>query len=578
MQARSLKVVLPDDATQAELIAAAHDEPNVRDWVFRRLILDKYPESFAKVIAQEYSRIHQAQGRRQANLFMLDIKDQLSNHLLSLASNDDDVISYAKERASEIRRLCFCNANFTKTLQFLCDLVYYKYGIMPPLKSKLGVDTATVTVTVPDTDGTVTVTVSVLGVIGRLCDERWWRRSLRNIHIRNVEGKAIQLGLVRRGKEKYVSNVTLQRKRQQKQRNRKVLENCIATNELDQSYTLQELSDKSVSNPGIQRNELMTRLAGFDKIAVNLGHIGIVYTITCPSRMHASITKDDKSFKNPNYDETTPAQAQKYLNNIWARIRAELGRQEIKPYGFRVAEPHQDGTPHWHVLLYMPNEHAETIEQVIRHYALQDSPDEKGAQKHRIDIIPIDRSKGTGTSYLAKYIAKGIDGHGLDMDIDGGEPTSAAERVKAWATTWGARQFQQIGGPPVTLWRELRRLSGHGLTGFVKTLWEAANDGLWDIFVMLMGGPQAKRKDLPISLAKQWNDKPNRYQEPTGDEIIGIAYGNVTIPTRIHQWAVNYLPENQKIEINSIDQIAANNSQFFDREPIRALAPLEYCQ
>jgi hypothetical protein len=111
-----------------------------------------------------------------------------------------------------------------------------------------------------------------------LCDERWWRRSLRNIHIRNVESKAIQLGLVCRDKEKYVSNVTLKRKRQQKSRNRKTLENCIATNELDQSFTLQELADKSVSNPGIQRNELMTRLAGFDKIAVDHKHIGIAYT------------------------------------------------------------------------------------------------------------------------------------------------------------------------------------------------------------------------------------------------------------------------------------------------------------
>lgn len=80
-------------------------------------------------------------------------------------------------------------------------------------------------------------------------------------------------------------------------------------------------------------------------------------------------------------------------------------------------------------------EHAALAEQVIRHYALQDSPDENGAQAHRVNVIAIDRSKGTGTSYLAKYIAKGIDGHGLDMDIDGGEPRSAAERVKAWSTT-----------------------------------------------------------------------------------------------------------------------------------------------
>lgn len=553
MGANLLKITLPDDATQAERIAAAHDEPDVRDWVFRQLILRKFPDSFAKVIAKEYASIHANKGRCGANLFMLDIRDELSTQNLNFAANDDEVVAYAKRKANEFRRLSGIATTSASSVQMLCDLVYHKYGLQPPLKSHLGADTVTVTVTAPGTDGTVPVTVSVMGVIGRLCDERWWRRALRNLHIRNVEAKAIALGLVKRGREKYVSNVTLQRIRKQKRRNRKILEQCIATNELDQQFTLQELVDVSVSNPTNRRNELMARIAGFDKIAVASGHAATMYTITTPSCMHPSVTKGDRSYKNPNYDGTTPLQANKYLNKVWQKIRAELARRNIRVYGFRIAEPHQDATPHWHILLYVPSEQSQALEQVIRHYALEHSPDEAGAQMHRVNVVPIDRSKGTGVSYVAKYIAKGIDGHGLDMDIDGGEGSSAAERVNAWAKTWGIRQFQQIGGPPVTLWRELRRISGDGLTGLLKALWDATNAGLWDQFVMLMGGPQATRKDLPISLAKQWNDKPNRYQEPTGEEIIGIAYGNVTIPTRIHQWTVVHKPLSVTARVSESD-------------------------
>lgn len=89
---------------------------------------------------------------------------------------------------------------------------------------------------------------------------------MRKVHVRHFEHSAIYLRLFHSRKGKYVSDETLKRWQKQTGRNRNTLEHCVATSELGQDYTLQELADLSISNPKIRRGELMTTLQGLMRL------------------------------------------------------------------------------------------------------------------------------------------------------------------------------------------------------------------------------------------------------------------------------------------------------------------------
>ncbi|KWZ99042.1 bacteriophage replication protein A family protein [Citrobacter koseri] len=59
-----------------------------------------------------------------------------------------------------------------------------------------------------------------------------------------------------------------------------------------------------------------------------------------------------------------------------------LKDNDLQVYGMRVVEPHHDGTPNWHMLLFCKPEQRKHITEIMRRYALKEDGDEK-VQQHR---------------------------------------------------------------------------------------------------------------------------------------------------------------------------------------------------
>ena len=159
---------------------------------------------------------------------------------------------------------------------------------------------------------------------------------------------------------------------------------------------------------------LRARLSGFEAIAKEKSDVGVFYTITAPSKYHSTLAKP--CIPNPKYQGASPRDTHEYLNNVWKLIRAKLSNLKIKVYGVRVAEPHRDGTPHWHILLFMKPTEVKKVIDTIYKYALAEDGDEAGAKQSRVKVEYIDPKKGSAVGYIAKYISKNIDGAHVGAD------------------------------------------------------------------------------------------------------------------------------------------------------------------
>ncbi len=178
---------------------------------------------------------------------------------------------------------------------------------------------------------------------------------------------------------------------------------------------------------------------------------------------------------------------------------------------------------------------------MIRRQWLKDAGDEAGAKEHRAKFLRME--SGGASGYIAKYIAKGIDDAGAmasgHVDEQSGEVFAmdqgdmfggGAARVAAWARSHGIRQFQALGQPPVTVWRELRRVTqAQAVAGSdrIAAMWSAAQrDGAkrasWAVYMVRQGGAMAGR-NYRVGVDVEQVEHQGRYETINKAKPVGVV-------------------------------------------------------
>ncbi|EPZ1798894.1 replication endonuclease, partial [Enterobacter hormaechei] len=292
----------------------------------------------------------------------------------------------------------------------------------------------------------------------------------------------------------------------------------------------------SSSNPAHRRNEMMACVKGLELIAEMRGECAVFYTITCPSRFHATL---NNGRPNPKWTSETVRQSSNYLVETFAAFRKAMHKAGMRWYGVRVAEPHHDGTVHWHLLCFMRKKERRAITAMLRKFAIREDREELGSNTGpRFKSELINPRKGTPTSYIAKYISKNIDGRGLAGEISketGKSLRDNAENVNAWASLHRVQQFRFFGIPGRQAYRELRLLAGQASRNQsdskagaavldnprLDAVLAAADAGCFATYIMKQGGVLVPRKHHLVRTAYELNDEPSAYGDH-GVRIYGI--------------------------------------------------------
>lgn len=278
---------------------------------------------------------------------------------------------------------------------------------------------------------------------------------------------------------------------------------------------------------------LYVQSLALEGVAERRGLIPVFITMTLPPVHHPNPSHGRPYAGRDWQDAPSPRDTDEALADVWRRFRARAAKSKIELLGPRVVEPHADGTPHIHALLYLKTENeAATLDRHLRRVCPERVPGRRIASK----LVHIDRKRASPASYVMKYILKSLPAweqaaehaDGVERDGDPDHLAHHAE-VAAWASERRLRRFAWLGLHGLrTVWQRV-----HGMTDAeaaaapeeIALARDAMLRGEWADALEALGVIRSDEKPRPRLV---YEERENAYGE-TVKRPVGIS---------LHEWAM----------------------------------------
>jgi len=187
----------------------------------------------------------------------------------------------------------------------------------------------------------------------------------RDVDINEYEAFKERHKIVHYGLSKYDLESVAQKLKKQKQ----FLEFSFLYDRINQTkISLSDIFISANHSPNRYYAEIQNRINTLSELAKKRGLKALFMTMTLPGEYHPYT--DNNTRINPEYNGVNAKEAVKELTKMFAKLRHDRSlkdglTKENRIY-FRVNEPHKDGTPHTHILMFVPAERVSRIKKAFK--------------------------------------------------------------------------------------------------------------------------------------------------------------------------------------------------------------------